>query len=194
MRELKCFQFPPIWRTGCLPYLVPVLSFCGRVNLLDSAMCRINDHTRPPMSLCSDTLPSHKPCRQPSNDRVSFPTTLILGKRHLGWWTCMLWILKRHLLYSKLINSIILAYILIFDGLGLWSEWKINQSILDVHRCGLDHKRMLSMSRADSLGGPARAASLPAHEPSLLPSLLLLLGHHCTLGQGPASWHVSKPS
>ena len=74
---------------GCLPYLVPVLSFWGRVNLLDSAMCRINDHTRPPISLCSDTLPSHKTCRQPSNDCVSFPTTLILGKRHLGWRTSM---------------------------------------------------------------------------------------------------------
>lgn len=52
---------------GCLPYLAPVLPFCGTVNLLDSTMC-IKDRTRVPTSLCSDALPSHKTCEQPSSD------------------------------------------------------------------------------------------------------------------------------
>ena len=52
---------------GCLPYLAPVLPFCGRVNLLDSTMY-IKDRTRVPTSLCSDALPSHKTCEQPSSD------------------------------------------------------------------------------------------------------------------------------
>lgn len=109
MRELKFFQFPPIWRTEGAYLIQPRFcsrkgTFCGRVNLLDSAKCRMNDHPGPPVSLCSNALPSRKTCKQPPNNCANFPTTLILGKGQLGWKTWILWTLKRHLLHCKLIN------------------------------------------------------------------------------------------
>lgn len=108
-----------------------------------------------------------------SNDFFGFPTTLILGKRCLGWRTWILLILKRHLFYCKFKN---------WHHSNMYTHfWWVGFVI----RSGKWTSKILDIGDKDQTTSPCCPCNQPATPWAWLPLLLLspslLLGHYCIL-------------